>query len=54
MGENRFRSLHKSNPEIAKRLTKLAEEEYKWRLSVYKQLAEMNCEVPKPEEKVAA
>ncbi len=54
MGENRFRSLHKSNPETAKRLLKLAEEEYKWRLSVYRQLAEMQCETPKVEEKVAA
>ncbi|MCX5790677.1 MAG: thiamine pyrophosphate-dependent enzyme, partial [Elusimicrobia bacterium] len=54
MGENRFRSLHKSSPETAKRLLKLAEEEYKWRLSVYRQLAEMQCETPKVEEKVAA
>ena len=54
MGENRFRSLHKTNPEVAARLMKLAEEEYKWRLSVYKQLAAMNCDVPKVEEKVAA
>ncbi len=54
MGENRFKSLHKSNPEVAARLMKLAEEEYKWRLSVYRQLAEMHCETPKVEEKVAA
>jgi len=54
MGENRFKSLHKSNPEVAARLMKLAEEEYKWRLSVYKQLSEMHCETPKAEEKVAA
>ncbi|MBI4351799.1 MAG: pyruvate:ferredoxin (flavodoxin) oxidoreductase, partial [Elusimicrobia bacterium] len=53
MGENRFRSLHKANPETAGRLLKLAEEEYKWRLSIYKQLAEMHCEVPKAGEKVA-
>ncbi|MDP2865332.1 MAG: pyruvate:ferredoxin (flavodoxin) oxidoreductase, partial [Elusimicrobiota bacterium] len=53
MGENRFRSLHKTSPEVAARLMKLAEEEYKWRLSVYKQLAAMNCDVPKAEEKVA-
>ena len=32
----------------------LAEAEYKWRLSVYKQIAEMSCETPKVEEKVAA
>ena len=54
LGENRFKSLHHSNPEMAKRLMKLAEEEYKWRLSVYRQLAEMHCETPKAEEKVAA
>ncbi len=54
MGENRFRSLHKSNPEVAKRLMKLAEEEYKWRMSVYRQIAAMTCETPKAEEKVAA
>ena len=53
MGENRFRTLHKSNPETAKRLLKLAEEEYKWRLSVYRQIAAMSCETPKVEEKVA-
>ncbi|OGR45603.1 MAG: pyruvate:ferredoxin (flavodoxin) oxidoreductase [Elusimicrobia bacterium GWA2_51_34] len=53
MGENRFRTLHKSNPETAKRLLKLAEEEYKWRLSVYKQIAAMSCETQKVEEKVA-
>jgi pyruvate-ferredoxin/flavodoxin oxidoreductase len=53
-GENRFRSLQKSNPEVAKRLAVLADAEYKWRLSVYKQLSEMNCDVPKAEEKVAA
>jgi len=53
MGENRFKSLHKSNPEVAKKLMKMAEEEYKWRLSVYRQLAAMTCDVPKVEEKVA-
>jgi len=53
MGENRFKSLHKASPEVAKRLMKMAEEEYKWRLSVYKQLAEMHCETPKVEEKAA-
>ncbi|MDO8806049.1 MAG: pyruvate:ferredoxin (flavodoxin) oxidoreductase [Elusimicrobiota bacterium] len=53
MSENRFRALHKINPETAKRLARLAEEEYKWRLSVYRQLAEMHCETPKVEEKVA-
>ena len=54
LGENRFKTLHKSKPEVAKRLMKMAEEEYKWRLSVYKQLAAMSCDVPKVEEKVAA
>ena len=54
MGENRFRALHKSNPERALRLLKLAEAEYKWRLSVYRQIAAMNCETPKVEEKVPA
>jgi len=45
LGENRFRTLHSSNPEVAKRLLKLAEEEYKWRLSVYQQIAKMSCEI---------
>ena len=54
MGENRFRSLHKTSPEVAARLMKLAEEEYKWRLSVYRQLAEMQCETPKAKETVPA
>ncbi len=54
LGENRFRTLHKSSPEAAKQLMKQAEEEYKWRLSVYKQLATMSCDVPKVEETVAA
>jgi pyruvate-ferredoxin/flavodoxin oxidoreductase len=53
MGENRFKTLHKSSPEVAKLLLKRAEEEYKWRLSVYQQLAAMSCDVPKIEEKVA-
>ena len=54
-GENRFRTLQKSNPEVAARLAKLAEEEYKWRLSVYQQIAQMSCETPAREgEKVAA
>ena len=49
-GENRFRTLQKSNPEVAKRLAVLADAEYKWRLSVYQQIAAMNCETPKKEE----
>jgi hypothetical protein len=38
---------------VAKRLMKQADEEYRWRLSVYKQLATMSCDVAKTEEKVA-
>ncbi len=53
-GENRFRTLQKSNPEVAARLAKLAEEEYKWRLSVYQQIAQMQCETPKAPEAVGA
>jgi len=54
-GENRFRSLQKSNPEVAAKLAVLADAEYKWRLSVYQQIAAMNCETPVKEgEKVAA
>ena len=53
-GENRFRSLQKSNPEVAAKLAVLADAEYKWRLSVYTQIAAMNCETPVKEgEKVA-
>jgi pyruvate-ferredoxin/flavodoxin oxidoreductase len=54
MGENRFKALHKTNPEMAGKLMKVAEEEYKWRLSVYKQIAAMSCDTPKVEETVAA
>ncbi|PIS47541.1 MAG: pyruvate:ferredoxin (flavodoxin) oxidoreductase [Elusimicrobia bacterium CG08_land_8_20_14_0_20_51_18] len=54
MGENRFRTLYNSNPETAKKLLKIAEEEYKWRLSVYQQIAKMSCEVNNSEDKVAA
>jgi pyruvate-ferredoxin/flavodoxin oxidoreductase len=53
-GENRFRTLQKTNPETAARLAKLAEEEYKWRLSVYQQIAAMSCDIGKKEEKVGA
>ncbi|MEW6013460.1 MAG: pyruvate:ferredoxin (flavodoxin) oxidoreductase [Elusimicrobiota bacterium] len=45
MGEIRFKSLFQSKPEIAEKLAKLAEEEYKWRLSVYEQIAKMSCDV---------
>ncbi|MEF3279719.1 MAG: pyruvate:ferredoxin (flavodoxin) oxidoreductase [Elusimicrobiota bacterium] len=44
MGEIRFKSLFQSKPEVAERLARLAEEEYKWRLSVYEQIAKMNCD----------
>ena len=54
MGENRFKALHKTNPEMAGKLMKIAEEEYKWRLSVYKQIAAMSCDTPKVAETVAA
>ncbi|MDD4005373.1 MAG: pyruvate:ferredoxin (flavodoxin) oxidoreductase [Elusimicrobiaceae bacterium] len=54
MGENRFRSLKTIDPVAAAQLLKQAEAEYKWRLSVYKQLAAMNCEVPQPEKEAAA
>ncbi|MDT8286478.1 MAG: pyruvate:ferredoxin (flavodoxin) oxidoreductase [Elusimicrobiales bacterium] len=53
-GENRFRTLQKTNPEVAARLAKLADEEYKWRLSVYQQIAQMTCDTGKKEEKVGA
>ncbi|MEW5951672.1 MAG: pyruvate:ferredoxin (flavodoxin) oxidoreductase [Elusimicrobia bacterium] len=52
LGENRFRALHTSNPEVAKKMLKLAEEEYKWRLSVYRQIASMSCDIS--EEKTPA
>ncbi len=51
LGENRFRTLYQSHPEIAKNLLKMADEEYRWRLNVYQQISKMNCDVSK-EEKV--
>lgn len=54
MGENRFKALHKTNPEVAKKLMKEADAEYKWRLSVYEQIAKMSCETCNSEEKVKA
>lgn len=45
MGEIRFKTLFNSNPEIAEKLAKLAEEEYRWRMSVYEQIAKMSCDV---------
>lgn len=53
MGEIRFRSLFQSKPEVAERLAKLAEEEYKWRLSVYEQLAKMSCDVERKTEEIS-
>lgn len=44
MGEIRFRTLFQSKPDVAEKLAKLAEEEYRWRLSVYEQLAKMSCD----------
>ena len=52
MGENRFKSLHKTSPEVAKKLMKAADEEYKWRLSIYEQIAQMNCDTANSKEKV--
>ena len=52
-GENRFRGLMTSNPEVAQRLLKMAEAEYAWRMSVYQQLAAMTCDAGQ-KEKVAA
>jgi len=52
MGENRFKALRNSKPEVAAKLLKVADAEYKWRLSVYQQIAAMNCDVS--EEKKAA
>jgi pyruvate-ferredoxin/flavodoxin oxidoreductase len=45
LGEVRFKSLFQSKPDVAERLLKLAEEEYRWRLSVYEQIAKMSCAV---------
>ena len=52
MGENRFKALHKTNPEVAKKLMKEADAEYKWRLSLYEQIAKMSCDTCNSEEKV--
>jgi pyruvate-ferredoxin/flavodoxin oxidoreductase len=52
MGEIRFKTLYQSNPEVAEKLAKLAEEEYRWRLSVYEQIAKMSCDVSVEKEKV--
>jgi len=45
MGENRFRSLHKTDPDTAARLMKLAEKEYAYRLNLYKELAALSSEI---------
>ncbi|MDR0953507.1 MAG: pyruvate:ferredoxin (flavodoxin) oxidoreductase [Elusimicrobiota bacterium] len=49
-GENRFKSLAKTNPERAANLLKLATAEYNWRRSVYKQLATMACDTGNKDE----
>lgn len=54
LGENRFRALHNSNPEVAKKMLKLAQDEYNWRLSVYQQIASMHCDTPAQEKTPAA
>jgi pyruvate-ferredoxin/flavodoxin oxidoreductase len=43
-GENRFKSLVKNDPAKASALLETASAEYKWRRSVYKQLATMSCD----------
>ncbi|WP_428898040.1 pyruvate-ferredoxin/flavodoxin oxidoreductase [Parelusimicrobium proximum] len=44
-GENRFKALTKSNPEVAAKLATFAQAEYDWRRSVYEQLATLSCDV---------
>jgi len=50
MGEIRFKTLFSSRPEVAEKLAKLAEEDYRWRLSVYEQISKMNCDAAKAED----
>lgn len=54
MGEARFKTLTRSNPENAKRLLKLAEAENVWRLGVYRQIAAMQCVTQKENKKEGA
>lgn len=54
LGENRFAALHSLNPEVAQRMLELAQQEYNWRLSVYQQLAAMNCDTSLQEKTPAA
>ena len=42
-GENRYRVLEKSHPDIAKELMKKAQEEVNRRYKIYKQLANLDC-----------
>ncbi|MDH4202313.1 MAG: pyruvate:ferredoxin (flavodoxin) oxidoreductase [Phycisphaerae bacterium] len=43
-GQNRFRSLTKSKPEIAAKLLELAKKDTARKVSLYKQLADLECE----------
>ncbi len=52
--EIRFRTLMQSDPENAKKLLKIAEAENAWRLSVYRQIAAMQCDSQKENGKVPA
>ena len=42
-GENRYRVLQKTHPELAKELMKLAQEDVSSRFKLYKQLSELDC-----------
>jgi pyruvate-ferredoxin/flavodoxin oxidoreductase len=46
-GENRFRSLRKSNPEAAKAFVERAHKDARFRWSIYQSLADMKIEYPK-------
>jgi len=43
LGENRYKVLQKTNPDIAKELLKLADQDVKARFKLYKQLAQLDC-----------
>jgi hypothetical protein len=43
-GQNRFRSLTKSKPEIAAKLLELAKKDTARKVSLYQQLAGLECE----------
>ena len=40
-GENRFRMLKKSNPEVSQKLIEQAQKDVKFKFSLYKQLSEI-------------